>query len=96
LRVGFLQCAVKLLDVEQDNAILFIEQVKITSLADTLVIDNVKFECTNVLQVCLHPTPKCVLIKPKQLKKKLAFGPREKSLSNKFFFYRFPNFVEST
>ena len=96
LRIGFLQCVIKLLDVEQDNAMLLIEQVKITSVADTLNINNTQYECTNVFQGDICSTPQYVVVKPKQIKEKLAFRLRETSSVKSFFFYRFPNFTEST
>jgi hypothetical protein len=96
LRIGFIQCIIKLLDVKQNNAMLFIEQAKITSTADTLNINNIQYKCSNVLQGSLRPTPQFVLIKPEQIKEKLAFRLREISSPKHFFFYRFPNFTEST
>jgi hypothetical protein len=96
LRVGFIQCAVKLIDVQQNNVLLFIEQAKITSIGDTLNIGNEQYECTNVLQGYLCPSRQLALIKPQQIKEKLAFRVQETSIPNKFIFYRYPNFTEST
>jgi hypothetical protein len=96
LRVGFLQCVVKLLDVKQNNAMLFIEQATITSIADTLKINNIQYECTNMLQGGLSRAPQFVLIRPGQTKEKLALRLCEISLPKNFFFYRFANFIDNT
>ncbi len=96
LHVGFLQCAVKLIDVKQNDVMLFIEQIKITSVANVLNINGIKYQCTNVLQGHLCSAPQFVLIRPHQIKEKLAFRVCETSTSNKFFLYRYPNFSEST
>ena len=46
LHVDFLQCAVRLIDDEQNDVMLFIEQIKITSIADVLNIDGIQYQCT--------------------------------------------------
>jgi hypothetical protein len=87
---------VKLLDVNQNNVLLFIEQVKITSVADTLNIKDQQYECTNVLQGYLCQPRRFVLARPQQIKEKIAFRAQELSTRNNYFFYRYPNFSEST
>ncbi|UJR38879.1 hypothetical protein I4U23_031547 [Adineta vaga] len=73
LRVGFFRCAIKLLNVEQDNVLLLIEQIKVTSIADIINIDNVLYQCTNVLEGHFCQSHQFIMIKPQQIKEKLVF-----------------------
>lgn len=96
MRIGFIQGFIRLINIGEPNIMVVVDQIKITSLTDCLMIDNVKYECCNVLQGHLCPSKKLVLLQPQQIKEKLAFRVREGSNENNFFFYRYPNFCEST
>ncbi|CAF0944330.1 unnamed protein product [Adineta ricciae] len=96
LRVGFFRCAAKLCDIEQNNVILFVEQIKLTSIADIVSIDDVEYKCMNVLEGYSHQPCQFTMIQPEQIKEKLAFRSRDTSKPNEYYFYRYPNFSEST
>jgi len=91
LRIGFIQCAVKFIDVKQNNILSFIEQAKIPSVADTLNINGKQYECNNVLHGYIYKSHQFVLVRPEQITKKLAFHIQNESTQNKFFFYRYTN-----
>lgn len=94
MRIGFIYGIIKLIDVEENSIMLVVDQVKITSTMDTLRINSMKYECCNVLEG--HLSNQLVLLQPQQIKEKLAFRIREAQKENSFFFYRYPNFCEST
>ena len=93
MRIGFIHGIIKLTEVKENNIMLVVDQVKITSTIDTLSINSIKYECCNILQG--HLSNQLVLLQPQQIKEKLAFRVRESSKENRFFFIGIQIFVKA-
>ena len=96
LCIGFLKNVVKLMDVVPNEIVFIIEQVKISSTADILILNGLQYECDNVLRGSLSAKPYFAIVSRQKIKEKLAFRPQQLTNKNDFYFYRYPNFSEST
>ena len=95
-KIGFILCIGHLID---KNEIYFLlNQVNITSAADTLNLQKKVFKCNNIMQGTILPDS-TVIIDPSDVIQKLVFRPSynlTQSRSNTFIFFQYPNVMESS
>jgi len=82
--------------VDKNEIYLFLNKVKIISIADALNIQGRSFRCNNILKGEIV-SDSTAIIQLYQISQKLAFGPisnGDPSISKTFMFYRYPNLKE--